>query len=107
MEGINLSLITEVADVNKVQFRGNKVLVRPSEQDAPKTSGGVIVPETSKIKEGMLSQGTVVSVCKQVEDLKKGDTVFFYRQNSEGAIRTGTDVCFWFPEYALFANLIP
>jgi len=52
---------------------GKRVLVERTEE-ATTTASGIIIPDTAKEKP---SQGTVVAVSKEVEDVTVNDTVVF------------------------------
>ena len=52
---------------------GKRVLVERT-QEATTTASGIIIPDTAKEKP---SQGTVVAVSKEVEDVAVNDTVVF------------------------------
>ncbi|HEX5622869.1 MAG TPA: co-chaperone GroES [Sulfuricurvum sp.] len=52
---------------------GKRVLVQRLEE-ATKTASGIIIPDNAKEKP---SQGTVLAVSKEVEDVACGDTVVF------------------------------
>lgn len=105
MAGLNINFIAQVDNILEFQTRGNLLLIKPSPEDAPKTSGGILLPETSKDKEQMLARGEVIVVGSQVLGLTPGDTVFFFRGNSEGAVRQGNDIYFLFQDYAIKAVL--
>jgi co-chaperonin GroES (HSP10) len=102
-KSLDIRAITEVANILTFRVRANRVLVKPADRDTPKTSGGILIPEATA--ERMLAQGTVVRAGTQVQDLKAGDTVFFYRNTSEGAVRQGNDLYFWFQDYNIIADL--
>lgn len=104
MEGLNLSLITEVQNILNFKVRGSKVLVKPSEADSPVTKGGIIIPDTIRNSDNaLMACGEIISAGKDVTDLKPGDTVYFYKHNSEYIVRQGNDLYFIFPEFAMLA----
>lgn len=100
---LSISVIAEVEDITKFKMRGNRILVRPAEEDCLRTSGGIIIPEQSADK--MLKSGTVISVGPQVTDIKEGDTVFFNKMSDDGMVRQGNDIYIWYADYAIVATL--
>ena len=106
-QGIDLSLIAEVQDIATFKVRGNRVLVKSDTEFAPKTNGGIWLPDSSrdKSRKSFLVTGTVVNTGSQVTDLKAGDVVYYYTANGTGAVRQGEDIYFIYPEYAMEASI--
>jgi len=96
-------MLADVENILTFKMRGNRVLVKPSEKDIPKTQGGILL--TDKTADSMLASGSVISAGPQVPDLKAGDIVYFYKGNSEGLVRQGDDIFPWFADYNIVAIL--
>lgn len=66
---------------------GNRVLVERKE-DAQTTASGIIIPDNAKEKP---SQGTIVAVGGDVEEISVGDSVVFGKYSGNELALDGTD----------------
>ena len=62
-------------EVVKIIPRGLWVLVEPVEEDAKKTTSGILLPQTEESEQK--AQGTVMAVGEEVKSLKAGDKVIY------------------------------
>lgn len=87
---------------------GDKILIKPADLTTLKTAKGIHLGDKSvdEIVSTVITAGEVILVGPDVKNksIVPGITVYFYRQNSEGAFRSGSDALFVFNEYHLFGG---
>lgn len=103
----NIEFLPEI-DIDTYQSYGDKILIRPADIAEIKTSKGVHLGDKAAddILKSVITKGEVLSVGADVKNksIVPGITVYFYRQNSEGAFRVNSEAVFVFNEYHLFGG---
>lgn len=100
----------EEVELNDFQIDGSRLLIRYEEiKEHIKTDGGVHLGEAaeSQIREAVIVKGEIVSVGNLVQnpDYKPGVTVFFYKGQSQGAVRVGKNTPLWiYEEYTIYGH---
>ena len=100
-------MIPQVSDINNVQVDGQCVLVKPADDYALKTKGGVWLPEeTAVIKRALtLANGEIVGIGEDVIKHTVGQVVYFMWDEKTGQIRHGDDIYIMINEYSIRCHI--
>jgi len=111
------SMLPEISDISNFQVSGQRTVIKPTNDYAIKTKGGVYFPEkTAELRRRTtLSKGEVMCVGSAVTETKVGQHVYFYWHEGDGMIReinktgktTDDDVIYVIlPEYSIRGYIV-